>query len=84
MACTGVDYEISGKDLIESVALSSKLLTLGSVPPAGFSYELFLDQNGEKISKSKVMDFPLKNGLTMGVLNLYHYLCIRSQSKIVL
>ena len=49
-----VDYEISGKDLIESVTLSSKIVrVLGSIPPAGFSYELFLDQNGEKISKSK-------------------------------
>ena len=63
----GVDYEISGKDLIESVALSSKIVrTLGSIPPAGFSYELFLDQNGEKISNRKAMDFPLKNGLTIG------------------
>ena len=49
----GVDYEMSGKDLSESVILSSKILRiLGSSPPSGFSYELFLDNNGEKISKS--------------------------------
>ncbi len=55
-----VDYEMSGKDLIESVRLSSAVQRiLGGQPPEGFSYELFLDENGEKISKSK------GNGLTI-------------------
>ena len=55
-----VDYEMSGKDLIESVNLSGKICQiLGGKPPAGFSYELFLDENGEKISKSR------GNGLTV-------------------
>jgi len=55
-----VDYEMSGKDLIESVRESSKLCrALGGVPPEGFNYELFLDIEGRKISKSK------GNGLTM-------------------
>jgi len=50
----GVDYEMSGKDLIDSVTLSSKICRiLGSRPPEGFNYELFLDEKGEKISKSK-------------------------------
>ncbi len=50
----GVDYEMSGKDLIDSVKLSAKICRiLGSAPPSGFSYELFLDDNGEKISKSR-------------------------------
>lgn len=50
----GVDYEMAGKDLIESVRLSSRIAkVLGAVPPEGFSYELFLDENGEKISKSR-------------------------------
>ena len=50
----GVDYEMSGKDLIDSVTLSSKIVrVLGGQPPVGFTYELFLDENGEKISKSK-------------------------------
>lgn len=49
-----VDYEMSGKDLIESVALSGKICRLlGAKPPEGFIYELFLDENGEKISKSR-------------------------------
>ncbi len=49
-----VDYEMSGKDLIDSVHLSSRICQiLGGKPPEGFTYELFLDENGEKISKSR-------------------------------
>ena len=49
-----VDYEMSGKDLIDSVKLSSKICRiLGCKPPQNLTYELFLDDNGEKISKSK-------------------------------
>jgi lysyl-tRNA synthetase, class I len=56
----GIDYEMAGKDLIDSVTLSSKICrALGGVPPEGFIYELFLDDRGEKISKSK------GNGLTI-------------------
>lgn len=55
-----VDYEMSGKDLKSSADISGKILQiLGGRKPAGFHYELFLDENGEKISKSK------GNGLTM-------------------
>jgi lysyl-tRNA synthetase class 1 len=56
----GVDYEMAGKDLIDSVVQSSKVARiLGARPPEGFNYEMFLDENGEKISKSK------GNGLTI-------------------
>jgi lysyl-tRNA synthetase, class I len=56
----GVDYEMAGKDLIDSVKLSSRVArVLGADPPAGFNYELFLDENGQKISKTK------GNGLTI-------------------
>src|ERR687894_1526491 len=56
----GVDYEMSGKDLIDSVKLSSRVCrVLGGEPPVGFTYELFLDEAGQKISKSK------GNGLTI-------------------
>jgi len=49
-----VDYEMSGKDLIDSVRLSGRICrVLGSEPPAAFTYELFLDENAQKISKSK-------------------------------
>jgi lysyl-tRNA synthetase class 1 len=55
-----VDYEMSGKDLIDSVKLGTQICRiLGGTPPEGFTYELFLDENGQKISKSK------GNGLTI-------------------
>ena len=56
----GIDYEMAGKDLIDSVKLSGEICkALGGAPPEGFNYELFLDENGQKISKSK------GNGLTI-------------------
>jgi lysyl-tRNA synthetase, class I len=56
----GVDYEMAGKDLIDSVKLSGQIVrALGGQPPEGFNYELFLDDKGQKISKSK------GNGLTI-------------------
>jgi lysyl-tRNA synthetase, class I len=56
----GIDYEMAGKDLIDSVKLSGDIArALGCTPPAGFNYELFLDEKGQKISKSK------GNGLTI-------------------
>ena len=49
-----VDFEMYGKDLTESAILSNKICrTLGKKPPNGFAYEMFLDERGEKISKSK-------------------------------
>jgi len=49
-----VDYEMSGKDLIDSVKVSSRICkVLGGEPPEGFNFELFLDQENQKISKSK-------------------------------
>jgi len=59
-AALGVDYEMSGKDHIDNVKISSKICrVLGGTPPEGFNYELFLDDKGQKISKSK------GNGLTI-------------------
>lgn len=56
----GVDYEMAGKDLIDSVKLSGEICrAIGGTPPEGFNYELFLDEKGQKISKSK------GNGLTI-------------------
>jgi lysyl-tRNA synthetase class 1 len=50
----GVDYEMAGKDLIDSVKLSSQIVkAIGGCPPEGFNYELFLDEHGAKISKTK-------------------------------
>lgn len=59
-AALGVDYEMAGKDLIDSVKLSGEIVrALDGTPPEGFNYELFLDEKGQKISKSK------GNGLTI-------------------
>jgi lysyl-tRNA synthetase class 1 len=56
----GIDFEMYGKDLIESAILSTKIIKLlGKNNPSGFAYELFLDEKGEKISKSK------GNGITI-------------------
>jgi lysyl-tRNA synthetase class 1 len=61
----GVDYEMSGKDLIDSVTQSSRIArVLGGRPPEGFNYELFLDENGEKISKTKGNGVTLDQWLT--------------------
>jgi lysyl-tRNA synthetase class 1 len=63
----GVDYEMSGKDLIDSVVQSSKIAReLGARPPEGFNYEMFLDEKGEKISKSKGNGLSLEQWLTYG------------------
>jgi lysyl-tRNA synthetase, class I len=52
--CYGINYEMYGKDLIPSAELSSKIIrAMGSRPPCGFFYEMFLDEHGEKISKSR-------------------------------
>jgi len=59
-AALGIDYEMAGKDLIDSVKVSSRICSiLGGTPPEGFNFELFLDEHNQKISKSK------GNGLTL-------------------
>ncbi len=59
-AALGVDYEMSGKDLIDSVTQATKICrALGRTPPETLTYELFNDEQGQKISKSK------GNGLSM-------------------
>ncbi len=63
----GVDYEMAGKDLIDSVIQSGKIArVLGAQPPEGFNYEMFLDEKGEKISKSKGNGLSLEQWLTYG------------------
>ncbi len=64
-AALGVDYEMSGKDLIDSVKLSSAIMhVLGAEPPESFTYELFLDEHGRKISKSKGNGLSVEQWLT--------------------
>jgi lysyl-tRNA synthetase class 1 len=63
----GVDYEMAGKDLIDSVIQSGKIArVLGGRPPEGFNYEMFLDEKGEKISKSKGNGLSLEEWLRYG------------------
>ena len=73
----GIDYEMAGKDLIDSVTLSSKICrTLGGTPPEGFNYELFLDDKRQKISKSKGNGLTIDEWLTYAPttsLGLYMY-----------
>jgi lysyl-tRNA synthetase class 1 len=60
-----VDYEMSGKDLIDSVKLSSAIVrALGAEPPETLTYELFLDENSQKISKSKGNGLSVEQWLT--------------------
>ena len=72
-----VDFEMYGKDLIESAILSSKIINLiGKKNPSGFAYELFLDEKGEKISKSKGNGITIDQWLTYASpesLSLYMY-----------
>lgn len=62
-----VDYEMCGKDLTDSVTQSGKIAhILGGRKPEGMIYELFLDANGEKISKSKGNGLTIEEWLTYG------------------
>ena len=72
-----VDFEMYGKDLTESAILSNKICrVLGKKPPNGFAYELFLDEKGEKISKSKGNGISIEQWLRYASpesLSLYMY-----------
>ena len=63
----GVDYEMSGKDLTDSVTQSGRIVrALGGRMPEVMIYELFLDEKGEKISKSKGNGLTIEEWLTYG------------------
>ncbi|SUE43623.1 lysine--tRNA ligase [Roseomonas gilardii] len=82
----GVDYEMSGKDLIDSVKLSSQICrVLGAEPPVGFTYELFLDAGGQKISKSKGNGLTIEEWLEYGPpesLSLFMYNSPKSAKRL--
>ena len=82
----GVDYEMAGKDLISSVELSGKICRIvGSTPPDGFIYELFLDENGEKISKSRGNGLTIDEWLSYGTresLSLYMFATPRRAKRL--
>ena len=81
-----VDYEMAGKDLIDSVKLSGQITqALGGRAPEGFNYELFLDENGQKISKSKGNGLTIDDWLTYASpesLSLYMYHKPREAKKL--
>ncbi|MXX22016.1 MAG: lysine--tRNA ligase [Rhodospirillales bacterium] len=72
-----VDYEMNGKDLISSYELGAQIArVLGARPPANMTYELFLDERGEKISKKIGNGLTLEEWLTYGTedsLSLFMY-----------
>jgi lysyl-tRNA synthetase class 1 len=78
----GVDYEMAGKDLIDSVVQSGKIArVLGGRPPEGFNYEMFLDEHGEKISKSKGNGLTLDQWLTYGPQESLAFYAYREPKK---
>ena len=59
-AAFDVDYEMYGKDHLAQTPLYDAICAIaGGEPPEHFVYELFLDEKGQKISKSK------GNGITI-------------------
>lgn len=81
-----VDYEMAGKDLDESVKLSSIIRRiLGGQPPEALSYELFLDEKGQKISKSKGNGISIEEWLAYASpesLSLYMYQSPRKAKRL--
>lgn len=72
-AALDVDYEMYGKDHRPNAEIYSKICEiLGGTPPVQFFYELFLDEEGAKISKSK--------GNSISVDEWMHYAPIESMS----
>jgi lysyl-tRNA synthetase class 1 len=74
-----VDFEMSGKDLIDSVKVSNKICrVLGGEPPDGFNFELFLDENGQRISKSKGNGLTIEDWLRYGTPESLAYYMFQS------
>ncbi len=82
----GVDYEMCGKDLTESVDLASKICgVIGKKPPVNLIYEMFLDEKGEKISKSVGNGISVDEWLRYGSpesLSLYMFQKPKSAKKL--
>jgi lysyl-tRNA synthetase, class I len=78
----GVDYEMYGKDLIDSAAISAKIVrALGGEPPAGLAYEWFNDEKGESISKSKGNGLTIEQWLTYGPVESLAWYIYQSPTK---
>ncbi|GBF56504.1 lysine-tRNA ligase [Candidatus Phycosocius bacilliformis] len=85
-AALGVDFEMYGKDHQTNGPIYSKICRiLGAEPPVQYCYELFLDQNGEKISKSKGNGISVEQWLTYAPpesLSLYNFQKPRAAKKL--
>ena len=78
----GVDYEMYGKDLIDSGTQSGQIARiLGGSKPEGFVYEMFLDEAGEKISKSKGNGLTVEQWLTYGTQESVSFFAYREPKK---
>src|SRR6201991_528395 len=81
-----VDYEMSGKDLVASVRVSNRVgKALGGEPPEAFHYELFMDENNQKISKSKGNGLSMEDWLRYGTpesLAYYMYQSPKSAKRL--
>jgi len=81
-----VDFEASGKDLVDSVRVSNKIVkALGAEPPEAFHFELFMDENNQKISKSKGNGLTIEEWLRYGApesLTYYMYQSPKSAKRL--
>jgi lysyl-tRNA synthetase class 1 len=81
-----VDFEASGKDLVDSVRVSNRIVkALGAEPPEAFHYELFMDENNQKISKSKGNGLTIEEWLRYGApesLTYYMYQSPKSAKRL--
>jgi len=81
-ACMGVNYEMYGKDHRPNAAIYSKICEiLGGVPPVQFFYELFLNEAGEKISKSKGNSITVDEWLKYAPIETMIYFIYQSPEK---
>ena len=85
-AALGIDFEMFGKDHQTNAAIYDRICEiLGGRAPEHFVYELFLDENGQKISKSKGNGITIDEWLTYAPtesLGLYMYQRPRQAKKL--
>ena len=85
-AALGVDYEMYGKDHLASAPLYDAICKIaGGVPPQQMMFELFLDEKGQKISKSKGNGITIDEWLTYAPaesLALYMFTSPRKAKKL--
>lgn len=77
-----VDYEMYGKDHMPNAKLYSEICRiLGSEPPVQYFYELFLNEGGQKISKSKGNSLTIDEWLHYAPLESLSLFMFHSPSK---